>query len=522
MRNTIILSVLLFLVAIAVAVFYFNNINPNEKQQSNSLTQIPDDAALLISFTNDSISYAELHENPGFEKVLGKSFIRGLYSWYQRYLNQASLDNLIGGQTVYMSFHPGSKQLDFLINLPLKEKIETKELLDYLKSGPDSLEIEAQGKDADSYWVLTAPDIQNQVFMHVGDQHLILSFSEALLQHALADETHMLSNDIVQRINAHKGQALKLFVDHHQLDAFFKILSKSGSDNMHLFSDIPAFSALNYNPKSGTLMFSGRTFPESRDSTYLELFAYQEPIPQLIYTQLSNQVAFVSDFGVSDYPSFHEGLRRLIDQRGELNQINAQLRLIENKKDMVLGDQLLRSIGPEFAKVTLNTGEKVGIFQVPDSLNFQLAIDTLSTLERDSSMRRFDHSNLVYYCYGDPFEEFRRPYFLYHAGFAFISNHKSTLNTYIKYLKAGELLMEEPAFQAYDQLQSNQSNISLFVHRANAENLIRLKLRDSYAFNFMDGQRFGYKDFYAFSLQLHGNKGEFISNLYGKFAQADP
>lgn len=521
MRNTIILTTLLFLVAIGMAVFYFKNITPPQQQQTQYLTQIPDDAAFLISFSNDSGFYESFQENPGFEKILGKSFIRGLYSWYQRYMDKAPLSALTKGQTMYMSFHPETKNLSILINLPLSKQIQASELIAFLQSDPDSVQIEEKEVGEQTYWQLTAPDIQNQVYLHLADQHMMISFSEVLLKHALSAETHMLSDDIVQRINANKGNTLKLFVDHHQLETFFKVLTRGSSDNMHLFSEIAAFSSMNYNPKSGTLMFSGRTFPESRDSSYLELFARQDPRAQIILSQLSNQVAFVSSFSISDYTLFHEGLRRLLDQRGELNQINEQLRLIENKKDMVLGDQLLRSIGPEFAKVTLNTGEKVGIFRVPDSLDFQLATDTLSTMERDSSMRRFDHSNLVYYCYGDPFKEFRRPYFLYHAGFVFLSNHKSTLETYMHQLEEGDLLMEDEAFKAYDELQSHRTNVSLLVLRANAENLIRLKLRDPYQDNFLDKKRFGYKDFYAFSLQLSGNNGELITNLYGKYSMPD-
>lgn len=522
MRNTIILTVLLFIVAIGVAVFYFNNLNPQHKQQAENLTHIPDDAAFLISFSNDSAFYETFQRNPGFEKLLGKSFIRGLYTWYHRYLGSGELSRLTASQTFYMSFHPETKNLSVLINLPLNERMQEAQLMAFLEGAADTVVIETRQVNDLTYWELTAPDMVNQVFLHLQPRNLIISFSEKLLQHALDPQTHMLSDDIVKRINENQGNSLKLFIDHHQLGAFFDVISRSSTDNMRLFADIPAFSSMNYNPKAGTLMFSGRTFPESIDSSYLEIFAWQQPVNQIIESQLTTDVAFASFFAISDYEKFHQALEKLLDQRGELNQINEQLRLIENKKDLVIGDHLLRAIGSEFAKVTLRSGEKVGIFTVPDSLDFAHAIDTISTPIKDSSMRRFDHSNLLYYCYGDPFEEFRRPYFVYRSGFVFTSNHESTLNQYLDALEAEALLVSEPAFQTYDQLQSNRTNVSLFVHRENASNLIQLKLREPYRENFLNEQTFGYQDFYAFSLQLSGNNGELISNLYGKFSDPAP
>src|SRR5690606_23688306 len=162
----------------------------------------------------------------------------------------------------------------------------------FLEGAADTVVIETRQVNDLTYWELTAPDMVNQVFLHLQPRNLIISFSEKLLQHALDPQTHMLSDDIVKRINENKGNSLKLFIDYLQLGAIVYVISLSSSDTMRLFPDIPAFSSMNYSPKAGTLMFSGRTFPESIDSSYLEIFAWQQPVNQIIESQLTTDVAF--------------------------------------------------------------------------------------------------------------------------------------------------------------------------------------------------------------------------------------
>src|SRR5690606_34779868 len=131
--------------------------------------------------------------------------------------------------------------------------------------------------------------------------------------------------------------------------------------------------------------------------------------------------------------------------------------------------ELLSIWGNEFAKLTLKSGEEIGLIAIRDSLEYSLIADKISTANSDSSSRQFDNSNLLYYSFGDPFKDFKRPFFTYANGYLVIANTEIVLHAYLGNINEDDLLIKNENYILYNELQSTSANFSLFIHRQNSD-----------------------------------------------------
>src|SRR5690606_31851254 len=164
-------------------------------------------------------------------------------------------------------------------------------------------------------------------------------------------------------------------------------------------------------------------------------FLSQEPVSHQLKNWLPGNIAEVATYGISDYTDFHNNLEKLLEKREEIKQLKEQIRYIENQNDVVVDDELLSIWGNEFARLTLKSGEEIGLIAIRDSLEYSQIADKISTANRDSSSRQFDNSNLLYYSLGDPFKDFKRPFFTYQNGYLVFANTESILVTYLENIK---------------------------------------------------------------------------------------
>src|SRR5690606_1842784 len=134
---------------------------------------------------------------------------------------------------------------------------------------------------------------------------------------------------------------------------------------------------------------------------------------------------------VSDYEQFHDGISTLLEHRGEIDQLREQFRYIKSQENVVIDDELLRIWGNEFAKLTLRSGEEIGVIAIRDSLEYAQITEKISTPNAASTVWRFDNSNLLYYSLGAPFKNFKRPYFTYTHGYMILANSASNINSYL-------------------------------------------------------------------------------------------
>jgi len=521
MKKTIILIVLLFIAIIVVSGLYFSRLNESQNASKQYIAAIPANASLLLSFNNDSTFYDLFKDYKGFEMLFGKDEMNELKILKETFLENQSFLAITKQQPVYISFHNEKDSIFWLLSMPLKAISDPAFFQNNLDSSVTVQTI--QNADMD-YFELSIPAISQKVYASIQSDKAIFTFSKSLLERSLSNQSDHLSElflDKFQENNQRNNSPLQLYINHDQLKEFLSLITKKNTGTLSLFESLNGLTMFDLNYKSDVVMFSGTSSIASSDSSYLSLFLSQEPVSHQLKNWLTSNVAEVSTYGVSDYSKFHNGLEKILEKRGEINQLREQIRYIENRNEIVIDDELLAIWGNEFAKLTLRTGEEIGLIAIRDSLEYSIVAEKISTLRTDSSDRQFDNSNLLYYSLGDPFKDFKRPYFTYTNGYLVVANNRSTLSSYLKGLQSQDLLVEDEDYILYDKLQSTSSNFSLFVHRENADRSIANNLNQQFLKNYNDTENFGFKKFYAFSLQLSGNGNNFSANLYGKFQVED-
>jgi len=518
MKKTIILIIFLLIAIIAVSGLYFSRLNQSHNVSKQYIADIPANASLLFSFNNDSIFYNLFKDYKGFEFILGKEGINELEILKTTFLENNNFIAATNQQPIYLSFHNENDSLYWLINMPLKT-IDNFDLLEAnFNSIANSKPVENNGI---SYVELSIPSISKKVYASIQPDKAMFSFSKTLIENSLDQKAEHLSELFLERFqenNNKNNSPLQLYINHNQLEGLFSLIAKKQTGNLHLFESLDGVSMLDMNYKSDVLMFSGLTSISSSDSSYLSLFLSQEPVSHQLKNWLPKNTAEVAIYGISDYTDFHNNLEKLLEKRNEISQLKEQIRYIQDQNDVVIDDELLSIWGNEFAKLTLSSGEDIGLIAIRDSLEYALIAEKISTINRDSSSRQFDNSNLLYYSLGDPFKEFKRPFFTYANGYLLIANTETTLAAYLENIKDDDdLLIKDENYIRYNELQSTSSNFSLFIHRENSDAAIERNLNGPFLKNYQNTDSFGFKKFYAFSLQLSGNGDQFITNLYGKF-----
>jgi len=517
LKKTIIFSALLFTIAILMAVFYFNTLNQNQRSQKRSLAHIPASAALLVSFNNDSNVYDIFRNYPVFKAILGITEMEDLHTLQHHFLTEGLIASLSDHQHLLLSFHRTETGINWLMNIPFARTIQKEEIRLSLEK-QKNIHITAIDTSETTFFEIDVEGINRKLYAQIENSHVMISFSNVLLMKAMDKNADHLSKDFMDSATTRKNLSpLQLYINHETLVPFIEqFLSGKTEGTLTLFDHLHGISGFDFHFLNDAIMFSGISTLHPTDSGFLSLFLDQEPVNHQLKQMIVENIAYSSEFAASDYRRFQTNLTKLLAQREQLNQIHEQFRLIKQKKNAVIDDELLTVWGNEFAKVTLTSGEDIGIATVQDSLEFMQIAEKISTREPDSIFR-FDHSNLLYYSFGDPFKEFRRPYFTYSKGFMITANNKATLKKYLQMIVEDELLEDNTDYKEYDKRQSNQSNYTFFVHRENASPLISQKLKQNYKDNFQEKELFGFQKFYAFSLQLSGHNGQFISNLYAQF-----
>jgi len=519
MKRTILLIVLLIIAIIVISGLYFSRLNQSQNNIKRYIATIPANASLLLSFNNDSTFYDLFKDYKGFEMIFGKDEMNELRVLKETFLENAEFSAITKQQPVYISFHTENDEAFWLISMPLLKTNDSQFFQDNLDS---LITIQSIENSEANYYELSIPGISRKMYASIQSEKAMFSFSKSLLERSLDKESDHLSELFLEKFqenNRRNNSPLQLYINHDRLKEFLSLFVRKTNTSLSLFESLNGISMLDLNYRSDVVMFSGTSSITPSDSSYLSLFISQEPVSHQLKNWFPSNVAEVTTYGISDYRQFHTGLVSILEKRKEINQLREQMRYIEDKNEVVVDDELLPIWGNEFAKLTLKSGEEVGLIAIRDSLEYSLIADKISTINADSSMRQFDNSNLLYYSLGDPFKNLKRPYFAYINGFLVIANNQSTLSSYLEGIKNQELLIKDEDYILYDKLQSTSSNFSLFIHRENADRLIERNLENQFRKNYNNLENFGYKKFYGFSIQLSGNGKGFAVNVYGKLEE---
>lgn len=507
---------ILLITVFSVAYLYFSNLNVNSRSNDKTLAGIPADASVIFQFSNDISLYDIFRDYTVFDAITGAEKKKEI-SWLKYVLiNNEELHSSTLGQKFFISFHPSKEDnISLLWLMPLKEDLKLSDAEIVLRKEPQS-RLKIAEEMGFSFLEIKNNDIDHTFYLSIDRGIATGSFSKALLLESLDKDSKKISPEFITEINnsIQKDQngLANLFINYSNpgfLNSFFK---QKANENFSLFNSFYGHSSLSMNYKSDALMFNGITRIANNEKDYITIFMNQKPVKNTIKKIIPYNLSNYISFGVSDYPLFHNDLKQLLEQRNELKAISEQIQLMTSETGINPDRDIKKLWGNEFSTLQLSTYETLAIIRISNGRQMSFFMEPISSMYSDA-VRKLNYANLFYYYFGDPLKKFVLPFYAVTDNLIIISNSPVSVQRFLRDYNSERLLYNTEAFTQFDQLVSDQSNISFLIHFDNSESLLKRLLKKNYS-DIFKSSKHGIKDFYGLSYQLTNNQDHFFTNFY--------
>lgn len=511
MRNTIILTVLLFIAVVAASIYYFADINFSQKNPAATLKHHPANTLFMAQFTNDDTNNELLGKFDIFEALLGKEESLEIAALKSNLLNAPNFAEYTKDVAIVLSAHTLKERLAFLYAIPLNKEIKATDLKQSLASLNKSYEVDRLDTLGNSFVSLKHTLTKKSLYAITFHSILYASYDLALLAQVLDKKETKLSDAEIRSFVASlsENSPLNLYANNASLAKLAAIYKQGKAGSYLQFLDsLQGQTVVGLNFKEDAYIFSGTSTLTKDSKAYLNLFSQQKPITQSLANYFPENTASYMQIALSDKTSFSSALARYIAGKKETKKLDSYRTNIPDSIDAALKN----FFGNEFASIQLNSGESLGFITLKDSLKAESIFSKIASRQQEG-IYRFDNSNILYFNYGDLLANFQRPYFTRINNVLIFANQLSELTAFTKRYTNKHLLQQQAAFQNNKELQAEQANVFFYINPSQAKAQIKQDLKNKYAKNFMDTDTYGYQDFNSWSLQLAGAEGNFSSKI---------
>lgn len=507
MRNTIILTAILFISVIAATIFYFKNLD-NEHNSSKPLSFLPQNTLFIASIANDDNTENVFKDFEIFDAILGFNNIKTWNFLKTNILHNEKISNYTKGSDIYISFHPEKKEIIPLFTIPTSQELPSGDIVGILNEINKKFKtttIDTLGNKIYQIHYGQKDSILNTVHYHgvlfaTPSLNLLCKITDKHSKHLSSEQI-----DFFTKTNP-RTTPLSIYFPHQQFDSLVNLTQRTDNGTfLNLFKKLHGQSAWNISFKEDALIMTGENQLDQYPENYASLFKNQQKVSQELFKYFPSNTAVYAEFSVSNRPTFQKDLHNLLKRRNEK---------IANEIDTTSATETLnQALGDEFALVETINQNYIGFINIKDSIKLKELNKTILESNTDS-IGRFSKSNILYKQYGDVFKDFNRPYYTIIDSVFVVANSISSLREYRKDYLENDLLIGTLGFIKLEGLQSKEANISIFAHSRNANSKILNGLKSTFKDNFEDKENFGYQNFFSWSIQLSGNNGNMNSQLY--------
>ena len=525
MRNTIIVSILLFIAVVVASVFYFGDLNKEQQEYVGPVQHLPEDTYLIASFLNDATTDNIFKDFEIFEAMLGKHAIHELKQLKQNLLRNKELSPLVGGAEILMSFHPEKKGISTLFSIHSLDKVDQAQLdqtfltlsKKYKVKTQDTAGIriyEFQNLERDTTFK-DDKKLDSVFYVAYQENTFFSSFNKGLLVKVNDKKVEKLKEDQVTFFNEHNNRnaPFTVYIPQQNIPAFISVFKENRpGDFLRQFVNLKGETVWNINFKQDALMLTGESQLRDKEQEYIGLFANQSKTSQRLYNYFPSNTMMYVEYSFSDSKTWFEDLAIWQSKQDNFKQLQGQATEINNSREGLLAD-FQASLAGNFAVAEQSNSDYLGFVTIQDSSKLDDIINNIAENVSDSTYR-FRYANIPYRYFGDGMKAFSRPYFVRINDMLVMANQLSTVQEYIRKWKNKDFLIGSLGFKNYEQIQGNEANVTFFINTKNGENFINNTLKSEYGRKFRDDEEYGFKDFYSWSLQLSGNGGNFLSRFY--------
>lgn len=519
MRNIILLCTILLVVILALASKYFTDLAGKDENVTKVLNYIPSDAALVLSFKNDESFYDIFKDYELFNAIIGKNRANEI-NQLKLLLQQTRLSEITSDKNIFLSFHPTKDSVEFLYCINIDKTYSTADLKELISE----IKVFSVKPFAENLYQIQNQALRKPFYIFLKEGVAIASFSDGLLNRSINEKKTHLNKRFIDEIGKTSSKNLNspinLFINHQAGPSYLQKFFKGKlTGNSALVNDLTGISTLSMNFKSDALMFNGISKTDTLTPNYLNIFLHQKAVPNGIKKILPENTSNFIAFGLSDVKKFHSDLKEYLNKRGELKQLENNLKLIQSKTGVNPDRDIKPLFDKEFVTIENSYGEKFVIIKVLNGRNINFKLQLISTL-LDESISKLNHRELFYYYFGDPLKNFPEPYFAVADNYLILANTPGIVSNFLSTYQKELFLHNNDAFKQYDQLVANESNILYFINIKNSKRIINSTLKPNYAKPF-NNEAFRLKDFYGLSYQWTADGDHFFTNLYLSYNSTD-
>lgn len=516
MKKIIITIAFLLIGVFAAAWLYFKDINSSEKSVDKIFSIIPEDASLIFEYKNENSFYDIFKDFTLFTDVLGLNNIEHLKALKNIFVDDELFSSLFSQNELFFSLHKTSKKhADILVLAPLTKK-QLENSTDMIELLSSKYKLEKLDIDKSILYTILFNN-QSKFFFSVYKNMIIGSFDENLVKVTLTKKessehlfTHKDNNFAESR---NRNAIANLYINYSNLHQLISNFSrKNNPAETFGLKSFNAFSSLNINYQSNAFMFSGITEMSGNKKNYANIFLHQEPGKSTLLNILPYDVSSYLFYYVSDPSKFKADLNDIFILRKESTKRSTQLKSIAQKHSINIEKEFPLALGKEFGVIQVASGDKLGIVKTKNISRLSFLLSTISS-EVEGNIRRFDDSDILYYFLGDPFANYKRPYYAVVENHLIVSNNSTALNRFLKNYESQAFLSRTDKNVSFQQYLSNQGNIFYFIHNGNSKSIISSYLSNDVYRNYK-GDNFNWKNIYGLSIQFSADKDKFFTNLY--------
>jgi len=499
------MSVLL-LAMIAMVYVYFSSLNKSAAVNDLSLNAVSANAALVFSFDHDKSFYEILGGQDLFQRILGKVKSDQLASLSKNFIAKPEFSGFLDGQKIYMGFLPSADgKIDYLICTQVKQELQLQQFLS--KNLPRNIKI-TQLKD------MVKLSFADSAVLYLGikDKLIVLSNANEPIRKALDNlqgkassfATYIKSNTV-----STKNSLANLYLNFDALPDFITtIVNGSINGELGAFNQKGTYATLNYNFSSEKLLFNGITSLGDSNS-YYQLFTNLPDQKTLINNLLPQNTANYTIYAIADYKKWLSELSIWLGEQKVNAPILANKETISKKYGLDLDRIFPNYFKNQFITFQLASGEKFGGIALSNGEKVnQLLLDLSEDYAPD--IKIFREGGIPFTYFGEPFKKFEKPYYTIIDNYLVMANNASSLQVFLNSYRENRLLVNNEDYQYFND-QLSTATISFYLNNKNSNTLFGRNLKAPYFKQYQSKD--GLRGFEAFSYQLSGDKGKFLSNV---------
>ncbi len=516
MRKIIILIFILLVAVAGVTWLYFKNISGENNSSAKIFSLIPNQAALVFEYKNEASFYKIFKNFTLFKDVIGDTCFNQLSQLETVFISNPQISKGLHKSELYFSLHATTQNnANFLMLAPLNQSFlnenSTSDFIDLVNQNY-VLKNNKYGNQT-----VFSINLSNKVFNFFVYQNILVgSFDNLLLQNSIINiENNNKPQHLLFEVKtpSNKNAIANLYINFAQLPAFLNNFSKyKNPENTACLKNFKAYASLNINYQSNSFMFSGITIADTTNMQYANLFLNQEPGRLNLTSILPVDAASYCGYFVSNSKKFHNNLQQFFKQQNIYQQLKNQVNVISEKHAIDIEKEFLKIMGNDFGLVQLASGDKVGLISSNNSQRLSFLLSIIST-QSQANLGRFDDANLLYYFFGDPFKNFKRPYYAVVNNYIAVCNSQVALQNFVQNYNKQKLLNNSAKYLSFQQYLSNKGNIFYFYHNANSKGILKSFFSNN-AHKAFKSKAFNYQNIYGFSIQFSADKNKFFTNLF--------